>query len=135
MYVRVDVGATLWDFFPEGAILPLCEQVYKTYSGGVCDEEIALGHEEKFGQVLDVYEKILSSREVSNPTITEISSDSSYECECDMVNDSYLSCHGKMCSIRVFSFQVCHVCLYILSTLFVNIVYWHVFFVPWASIQ
>lgn len=68
----------------------MCEQVYKTYSGGVCDEAIALGHEEKFGQVLDVYEKLLSSRKVSNPTLIEISSDSNYECECDMVNDLYL---------------------------------------------
>lgn len=44
---------------------PLCGQVFKTYSGGVCDEAIALGHEERFGKVLDVYEKCLANREVS----------------------------------------------------------------------
>lgn len=56
----------------------MCEQVYKTYSGGVCDEAIALGHEENFGKVLDVYEKILGSRKVSNPTMIGISSISYY---------------------------------------------------------
>ena len=85
----------------------MCEQVFKTYSGGVCDEAVALGHEERFGKVLDVYEKCLTNRKVRNPTIIEIIYISNYKCECDMVNDSYLSCYSMLFSYRGFSFEFC----------------------------
>lgn len=79
------------DFYPtKGSFIFMCEQVYKTYSGGVCDEAVALSHEESFGKVLDVYEKCLTNRKVSNPTMIEISSISIYECECDMANEWFV---------------------------------------------